>query len=134
MKSCVFCKIIEGDIPAYKIQETSNSLAFLDIKPHSKGHTVVIPRKHAVTLFELTEDNYLKLMSDVKKVLQKIQNVLHPDGFNIGWNHNSAAGQVVGHLHVHIFPRYNGDGGGSMHSIVNNPGSLSVEEVAILFR
>jgi histidine triad (HIT) family protein len=66
--------------------------------------------------------------------MNRVQNVLHPDGFNVGWNHNSVAGQVVPHLHVHIFPRYQGDEGGSMHSIIKNPGTKTVEEVAALFR
>jgi len=65
--------------------------------------------------------------------MEKIQAVLKPDGFNVGWNQSPAGGQVVPHLHIHIMPRYEGDGGGSMHSIVNNPGSVSVGEVARLF-
>ena len=73
-------------------------------------------------------------MMSTKKIMQRIQEVLQPDGFNVGWNHNTAAGQVVPHLHIHIFPRYNGDGGGSMHSIVRNPGEMSVDNVAELFK
>ncbi len=134
MDTCLFCKIIKKEIPAHIIYEDKDSLAFLDIKPHSKGHTVVIPKKHAVTPFDLDEESFQELLLDVKKVMEKLRDILYPDGFNVGWNQNTAAGQVVPHLHIHIFPRYNGDGGGSMHSIINNPGRMSVDDVAKLFK
>ena len=130
---CLFCKIGKKEIPAQVIYEDENSLAFLDIKPHTKGHTVVIPKNHAQIVFDLNDRKYQQLMLSAKKTMELIKEKLNPDGFNVGWNHNTAGGQVVPHLHIHIFPRYNGDGGGSMHSIVNNPGDLSVEEVAKLF-
>tara|TARA_Y100000310_G_C20358296_1_gene657737 strand:- start:201 stop:605 length:405 start_codon:yes stop_codon:yes gene_type:complete len=134
MTDCVFCKVVKGEIPSYKVYEDENNLAFLDIKPHSKGHTVIIPKIHAETVFDLDDQKYKDILLVTKKTMKIIQDKLNPDGFNVGWNHNSAGGQVVPHLHVHIFPRYNGDGGGSMHSIVNNPGDLSVEEAAKLFK
>lgn len=105
-------------------------MAFLDIKPHAEGHTVVIPRKHAETVFDLGEKEMQTLMQAVRKTMLKIQEKLQSDGFNVGWNHHPAGGQVVPHLHIHIMPRYTGDGGGSMHSIIKNPGRKSVEEVA----
>ena len=131
MDDCIFCKIVNGQIPAHKVYEDENSLAFLDVKPHAKGHTVVIPKKHGITVFDVDDKDYQELLLDVKKVMQILQDKLQPDGFNVGWNHNTAGGQVVPHLHIHIMPRYNGDGGGSMHSIVNSPSN--VEEVAKLF-
>ncbi|MBI2103356.1 HIT family protein [Candidatus Woesearchaeota archaeon] len=133
MDSCIFCKIITKEITAHIIYEDKDSLAFLDIKPHSKGHTVVIPKKHAVTPFDLDEKSFQELLLDVKKTMERLRDVLYPDGFNVGWNQNTAAGQIVPHLHVHIFPRYNGDGGGSMHSIIKNPGKMNVDAVARLF-
>ena len=133
MENCIFCKIARKEIPVHIIYEDKDSLAFLDLKPHSQGHTVVIPKTHAETVFDLEDYDFKELMEDTKKAMERIQKVLNPDGFNVGWNHNSAGGQVVPHLHLHIFPRYNGDGGGSMHSIVRNPGSMSVEEVAKMF-
>lgn len=134
MSSCIFCKIGKKEIPAHILYEDNNAVAFLDLKPHAQGHTVVIPKKHGVTVFDFTNGEIKELMGDIPKVMKKIQDALHPDGFNVGWNHNSAGGQVVPHLHIHIFPRYNGDGGGSMHSIVRNPGEMSVEEVARMLR
>jgi len=131
MENCVFCKIVREEIPGYRVAESDGYLAFLDIHPAAEGHTVVIPTRHAETVFDLSEGEKALLMPAVVKVMAKLDK-LHPDGFNVGWNHNPAGGQVVPHLHLHILPRFKGDGGGSMHSIVKNPGKRSVEEVARL--
>jgi len=131
---CIFCRIGKREIPSDIVYEDKETLAFLDIKPHAKGHTVVIPKTHAETLFDLPEGKINAFFLGVKKTMESIKNVLQPDGFNVGWNQNAAAGQVVPHLHVHIFPRYRGDGGGSMHSIITSAGMGSVADVAALFR
>jgi len=132
MTSCPFCKIVAGEIPSHKVYENNLVLAFLDVKPHARGHTVIIPRIHQVLAKDLSESVYLALMKAVREVIRLLKDKLSADGFNVGWNDGSSAGQVVPHLHLHIFPRYNGDGGGSMHSIISHPGSQSVEEVARL--
>ncbi len=134
MDACIFCKIISGEIPCHKVYEDAHALSFLDIKPHAKGHTVVIPRIHAETSFDLSDTDMQHLILSMQNTMKRIQAILSPDGFNVGWNHNPTGGQVVPHLHVHIFPRYEGDGGGSMHSIVKNPGKESVEEIAKRFK
>ncbi|EKE07667.1 MAG: hypothetical protein ACD_18C00016G0001 [uncultured bacterium] len=134
MSDCIFCKIIEGKIPNYTIYEDEHSLAFLDITPRTKGHTLVIPKKHALHLLALDEETASRLLPAVKKAQEILDKVLKPDGFNVGWNHGEAGGQAVPHLHIHIMPRFDGDGGVSMHSIVNNPGDESVEEVYQLFK
>ena len=131
---CLFCKIVSGKIPCYKVYEDATVFAFLDIHPHAKGHAVVIPKIHAVTIFDLEEKQMQPLMLAVKKTMGLLQKKLQPDGFNVGWNSGAAGGQVVPHLHIHILPRYNGDGGGSIHSIIKNPREKDVEEVAKLFR
>jgi len=133
MQECIFCKIVRGDIPNYTVYEDNHVLAFLDINPCAKGHTVVIPKVHSETLFDLNEDIIGNVFIAVKKVLEKIDIKLSPDGFNFGWNHGEAGGQSVPHLHVHVIPRWNNDGGGSMHSIVNKPGEQSVQEIAKFF-
>ena len=134
MESCIFCKIVAGEIPNYTIYEDNHTLAFLDINPHAKGHTVLIPKLHTETLFDMNKELSGELFLNIEKVMEKIQEVLQPDGFNIGWNHGQAGGQSVPHLHIHIMPRWNGDGGGSMHSIVDQAGDISVEEIAKLFK
>lgn len=130
---CIFCKILKGEIPNYTVNEDENVLAFLDIYPHAKGHTIVIPKVHAETIFDLNEELLSSFYVAVKRTMEKLQDRLQPDGFNVGWNQNEVAGQVVPHLHMHIIPRYEGDGGGSIHSIIKNPGTVSVEELSKLF-
>jgi histidine triad (HIT) family protein len=133
MSDCIFCKIIKGEVPNYTVYEDENILAFLDIFPHAKGHTVVIPKRHLETYLDLSNQEVSHLALGVKKAMEKIQAVLKPDGFNVGWNQKPVGGQVVPHLHIHIFPRYEGDGGGSVHSIAKK-WEGKVEEIAIEFR
>ncbi|MFA7244966.1 MAG: HIT family protein [Candidatus Magasanikbacteria bacterium] len=134
MENCIFCKIIAGEIPNYTIYEDEYALAFLDITPRAKGHTLVIPKMHAENLLQLSEVYTEKLLIAVKKTQEKLDKVLQPAGYNVGWNHGEAGGQLVPHLHIHVMPRYNNDGGGNMHSIINNPGNESVEKVYQLFK
>lgn len=134
MPECIFCKILNKEIPNYTVYEDDFILAFLDIFPHAKGHTVVIPKKHYDDFLSLTDSEAEKFMQGVKKAMEKVNKVLNPEGFNVGWNEKPAGGQIVPHLHVHIFPRWEKDGGGSVHSIIKNPGELAVAEIAKLFK
>lgn len=133
MPDCIFCKIIKGEVPNYSVYQDENVLAFLDIHPHAKGHTVVVPKEHKVHFVDLSEEEAKKFIIGVKKTIEKINSVLKPEGINVGWNDGESAGQVIQHLHAHIFPRYEGDGGSSMHGIINNPGEMKVEDIAKLF-
>ncbi len=133
MTECIFCNIVAGKIPNYTVYEDSHSLAFLDVFPHAKGHTVVIPKIHAESFFDINEELVKDFFLAVRKAMDRIDHVLHPDGYNVGWNDQPTAGQAVPHLHVHIFPRWEDDGGKSMHAIVNNPGDISVPDVAKIF-
>lgn len=130
---CLFCKIIAGDIPNHTVYEDSAVVAFLDIHPCSKGHTVVISKQHFATLETMDETSYQALMRGVRVVAEKINTALQPSAMNIGINNGSAAGQTVPHAHWHIIPRYEGDGGGSMHSIIRSADAGDVAEVARLF-
>jgi histidine triad (HIT) family protein len=107
---CLFCKIIEGNIPALKIYETSHCLAFLDINPRTMGHTLVIPKKHYQNLMEMPDDQLAGLFSTAKQVASRITTKLGATGFNIFLNNGHSAGQVVQHVHVHIMPRYGEEG------------------------
>ncbi len=130
MDECIFCKIVRGEIPAENIYETESTLAFLDINPRSLGHTLVIPKEHVESLGELED----KLVSDVfnttRDVMDLLKKALNPHGFNVGINDGAAAGQEIPHLHVNIFPRFSGDGGGPVHAVVSNPPSEEVSETA----
>lgn len=134
MKDCIFCQIVTKEIPNYTVYEDSQALAFLDIHPRAKGHTVVIPKVHAETIFDLNEELLKSLLPAVKHATEIIEKKLRPDGFNIGWNHGEAGGQVVPHLHIHILPRWEGDGGSNMHAIVDSAGDDSVSQVVELLK
>ena len=129
---CLFCKILAGEIPNYTVYEDDNVLAFLDINPCAKGHTVVIPKKHFATVAVIDEVDWQKLNAGLFQAVKKVEEVIKPDGLNIGLNHRTTAGQAIAHLHWHIIPRFKNDGGGSMHSIVKGEAG-EVGAVAKLF-
>ncbi len=133
MEDTIFHKILSGKIPAYKVYENDHVLAFLDNMPLAKGHTVVIPKVFGKTLLDLSPETIATLWQGVQAAAKKIQTTLMCDGFTFGVNHGEVAGQSVPYVHVHIIPRWTGDGGGSMHAIINNPPQESIEEVAALF-
>lgn len=126
---CVFCKIVHGELAAYKIFEDSETLAFLDIHPMTDGHTLVIPKQHAERFSELPPELVGKLFQTVQKVSAQVVRALSAPGLNVGFNDGSAAGQAVPHLHVHIIPRFPGDGGGSFHSIIYTRHKRPLEEI-----
>lgn len=130
---CLFCKIVAKEITCHKVWEDENVLAFLDIHPCAKGHTVIIPKKHFGNLSEMSLADWEIISGGLSSVLAKVKEVLNPDGMNLGINNGKVAGQAVGHVHWHLLPRWEGDGGGSMHSIVRNDGGVDVKEVAKLF-
>lgn len=126
---CLFCKIINKEIPAQIVFEDEDTIGILDIKPRSLAHTMILPKVHAENILDLSADQLVKVFNTVKTITQKLKEVFQPDGFTIGINHGRASGQMVDHLHIHIIPRWRSDGGGSIHSVVNNPPALSLEEV-----
>lgn len=130
---CIFCKIIQGDVSNYTVYEDDHVLAFLDIHPTVEGHTIVIPKQHGATILDFSEETLGQLMKGAQQTSERLNEILHPDGFSIGLNHGEAAKQGVPHLHLHIIPRYHGDGGGSMHTIVKQDDTRSVEDVSKLF-
>ena len=109
-KDCIFCKIIKGDIPCYKIYEDDETVAFLDINPATKGHSLVIPKSHSDNMNMASEEMIESVYKTVKNVSDLIIRKLKPDGYNVLQNNGAAAGQVIYHLHVHIVPRYIDDG------------------------
>ncbi len=107
---CVFCKIVSGEIPCYKVYEDNDFLAFLDMYPVNQGHTLVIPKVHYDNIFELPDDVASKYFVVVKKIANVVKNIMNADGINIGMNNLPAAGQVVFHSHIHVIPRFKNDG------------------------
>ncbi len=110
MENCIFCQIIEGKIPADKVFENEYVLAFLDINPVNNGHTLVIPQKHFASLEEVEEKYLCEMMKLAQKIGSSLNEAVGASGFNLGLNNGKDAGQVVGHVHLHIMPRFSGDG------------------------
>jgi histidine triad (HIT) family protein len=110
MEDCIFCKIIKGEMPSYKVYEDDDVLAFLDITPVNPGHTLVISKSHHETLLQLPGDLACKLITVIKKITPAVVKSVEAEGFNLCQNNGSVSGQVVGHVHFHIIPRFDNDG------------------------
>lgn len=108
MENCIFCKIIDGEIPSLKIYEDEYVYAFLDINPSTKGHTLVIPKKHVIDIYDMDEETAAKTFAAVPKIANAIKEAFNPIGLNIV-NNNQQPHQVVFHYHIHLIPRYNND-------------------------
>lgn len=106
MNDCIFCKIIAGEIPSTKIYEDSEVLAFLDLTQTTKGHTLVVPKKHVRNLLAMEADEAGQLFSKVPFIANKIVKNLHASGMNILQNNEALAGQTIFHTHIHLIPRY----------------------------
>ena len=127
--NCLFCKIINKEIPAEIIYEDSEAIAVLDVHPRAPGHTMVLPKVHAENILDLPDEKIEGIFKAVKKVTELLNKSLKPDGFTIGINHGKVSGQTIDHLHIHIMPRWFNDGGGSVHDVVNNPPKENLEEI-----
>jgi histidine triad (HIT) family protein len=110
MPECIFCKIIRGEMPSHVIYEDEKTFAFLDIRPVNAGHTLVIPKTHSTNIFDIEPDDWLAVAETVRKLAIAVEKGVKADGVNIAMNNREHAGQVVHHPHVHIIPRFKGDG------------------------
>ncbi|WP_418283157.1 HIT family protein [Halorubrum sp. DTA98] len=126
---CVFCSIIAGDIPARTVYETDDVLAFLDANPLARGHTLVIPKAHARQIGDLATADASALFDAVTELTPRVQAAVDADAANVGINDGEAAGQDVPHVHAHIVPRFDGDGGAPIHAVAGNRPELSEEEL-----
>lgn len=109
MADCIFCKIIEGSIPSYTIFENDLFKAFLDINPATFGHTLIVPKIHAIDIFDVPQEYAKEMFLLSQKIATQIKQSLGCDGINILQNNGSVAGQVVFHYHMHLIPRYKND-------------------------
>src|SRR3989338_8261245 len=107
---CIFCKIVKGEIPSALIYEDDKTVSFLDIAPANKGHALVVTKEHYETLLDIPDGTLGHLVNVAKKIARAMYSALGNEGFNLIMNNKSAAGQVVPHAHVHIIPRFSGDG------------------------
>jgi len=110
MAGCIFCRIAEGGVPAAKLVETDKVISFLDVNPVNPGHALVIARRHAVSLLDLTDAELQEIILIAKRVARAARAATGSSAFNVLQNDGRHAGQVVEHVHFHVIPRRAGDG------------------------
>ena len=106
MEDTIFMKIIRREIPAEIVYEDDDTLAFLDVKPATPGHTLVVPKKFAQNIFDADDETLSAVMRAVQKIAPAVRDAVGAHGVHINSNHGEAAGQIVPHLHFHIIPRH----------------------------
>ena len=116
--ACVFCKVRDGQLPSTKVAEDERALAIMDINPVNDGHVLILTKRHAETLFETREEELVSAVRLVWRVAAGIRRGLAPDGLNLVQANGRAAFQSVPHLHIHLIPRWHGDGKGFDWSLV----------------
>ncbi len=108
-EDCIFCKILAGELPAEVVQEDEHTVAFMDINPWTRGHAVVIPRRHSRNLYEIPEEDLERTIVASKQLALRMRDRLGCDGVNLLNSCEPAAWQTIFHLHVHVIPRYEDD-------------------------
>lgn len=126
---CIFCKIIKGEISSLNIFENEDVLAFLDVNPVTKGHCLVVPKKHFENIFDIDEEILKKVIIAAKHISEKIKNALHADGIRLLQSNGKVAGQDIMHFHLHVIPRYKNDGLSISRHATTNPPPANMEEL-----
>lgn len=106
--NCIFCRILRGEMPCVKIHEDDSALVFMDVMPQSPGHCLVIPKRHAANIYEVSADEAATLIRTTHRMAQAVNQALKPDGLAIFQFNGGEAGQTVFHIHFHLVPRYTG--------------------------
>lgn len=109
-ETCIFCKIVAGEVPANKVYEDDETIAFLDIQPVNPGHTLIIPKYHFENVYTTPVLTWVRMQMTTQKMALAIKHATDADGINIIMNNETLAGQVVPHAHIHVIPRHDGDG------------------------
>jgi len=128
MTDCVFCKIIAGDIPAFRVYENDDTIAFMDINPLHPGHVLVIPKEHSANVYEVSDEAIAAAARTARRVARAVNAVVEPDGLNVLQCNGPAAGQSVFHFHMHVLPRRLDDGAALNWEVI--PGNM--EEIGAL--
>ena len=135
-EDCIFCKIIRGEIPSFKLYEDDLTYAFMDINPLNDGHALVIPKYHAENIYTTPDEWFGPTMSTVQRIASAVNKVVRPEGINILQANGPGAKQSVFHLHMHVIPRYADDGAGMnwemKHGDMDAIGELAEQIVAAI--
>jgi histidine triad (HIT) family protein len=128
-KNCTFCKIVERHISARIISQNDNAIAFLDAFPLSLGHTLIIPKRHYSKVQDMNSE-YSSAMFDLLRVVtEAVEKVTRAKASTIAIHNGVEAGQLILHVHIHIIPRFSGDGAGPVHSMFKNRPNINSEEM-----
>ncbi|MFB6220693.1 MAG: HIT family protein [Halolamina sp.] len=136
-EDCIFCRIVSGDIPGRIVHRTDHAVAFLDANPLAPGHTLVVPRQHYSRLDGIPGDESADLFGAVHDLVPQVEAAVDADAVSVGINDGEAAGQEVPHTHVHLVPRFEGDGGGPFHAIApasEEPSEVELDDIAAAIR
>lgn len=128
-EDCIFCRIVAGEIPSRTVHETETVLAFLDANPLAPGHTLVIPKAHHETLSDTPADLANDVLSTLYELTPIVEGAVDAPASNVAFNNGEAAGQEVPHLHGHVIPRFENDGGNPIHAIAGSPPDLDDDEL-----
>ncbi len=135
-EDCIFCKIIRGEIPSFKLYEDDLTYAFMDINPLNDGHALVIPKYHAENIYATPDEWFGPTMSTVRRIASAVNKVVRPEGINLLQANGPGAKQSVFHLHMHVIPRYADDGAGMncemKHGDMSSIGELAEQIVAAI--
>lgn len=127
-EDCLFCKIIDGEVPAAKVYEDDNVYAFMDISQVTDGHTLVVPKVHTTDIYDMDEHIASKIFATIPKIAKAIKVAKKPAGLNILNNNEIMAGQSVYHFHLHLIPRYNEKDGFNVKWVTRND-DFSIDEL-----
>ncbi|QLK24506.1 HIT family protein [Natrinema zhouii] len=127
--STIFSQIVEGEIPARIVYEDETTIAFLDANPLAPGHTLVIPKDEYERLNDVPEDVAADLYATIHRMVPAVEEAVDADATTVAFNNGEEAGQEVPHVHCHIVPRFEGDGGGPIHAMFGGPADLEDDEL-----
>jgi histidine triad (HIT) family protein len=129
MADCIFCSIVDGDIPSYTVYEDDDVMAFLDANPLARGHTLVIPKAHHERVNDLPADMSTAVFDAVHDLTPHIEAAVDAEATTIAVNNGAAAGQEVPHVHVHVVPRSESDGGRPIHALIEDRPDVADDEL-----
>jgi histidine triad (HIT) family protein len=132
--SCIFCRIVAGEVRAEVVAREPEVVAFLDVQPLADGHTLVVPRAHVACVEDLTPPQADALFRTVQHLARPVREAVEAVGSTIGINNGEATGQTIPHVHVHIVPRWPGDGAGSIHTIFPRKTERAIADVGAAIR
>ncbi len=127
---CIFCQIVDGELPSHTVYEDDETYAFLDANPLSRGHTLVIPKVHHERLDDMPTDLAASVFETLHTVVPAVEAAVDADATTVAFNDGEAAGQEVPHVHGHVVPRSEGDGGRPIHALVTDRPDVDDDDLA----